>query len=147
MHTRLREPLNVGELIEVKLPYEITVTDYGITTRYDRIPAGYDVLEINIHVVIFDTSKKYLCEWQGLTEKLHGGCYTIHDNTTIDHAIKIAKMDAMRELARNSDGHETIYSCAVKNPSAFLNKKENLHGSDTEKSATGKVVIFEARIL
>jgi hypothetical protein len=146
MHTKLREKLREHQIQEVRLPYTVTIIDYGNHKRYDKNPEGEDERQIGVHVMIYDDSNKYLWMGKGLTQKMQSGYTQItNENIPMDHAIRLAKLDAMRTLSDNCHGHESIYACFVKNPAAFLRRKENPVGTDREKIATGKVTIIEAR--
>jgi len=148
MTARTRKALKPDEIHETTIPYEISVHNYGPSMRYDKNPEGEEERQINVHCMFFDNSTKYLWRGEGLAHQLRSGIAVItNEDMPLEHAIKLAKMDALQDLSNHCSAHESIYACFAKNLSSFLNKTEELTGTETdrERTATGKIRIIEAR--
>ena len=152
MKTTPRPHIKAHSLHEVVMPYDLTITYYGPTTRY-KDNSGKElktpVIEHahGVHITIFDDAQRYAGrDGKGLSQKMHGGyCKIVNDDIDLQEAIKTAKMDALASLAQHCNAGETIYACFAKNLNRFLNDGIVAAGTEREKTGVGKVTIVEAR--
>jgi hypothetical protein len=154
MKTKPRSHIKSHSLREIVMPYELSINYYGPTTRYKdnngkELETPIVEHKQHVHIMIYDDAIRYAGrDGKGLSQKMHGGICTITNNDIdLETAIKIAKMDALDDLAQHCNAGETIYACFAKNLNRFLNDGIIATGTEREETAVGKVTIIEARTM
>jgi hypothetical protein len=142
MKTKPREDILPNTTHEITMPYRLNVYNHG----YNHAHPDDSESRIMVTILIYDDARRYGNDGHGISQRAHIRQSMVTEKVTLNDAIKLAKMAAVLEMARQYNPDGAIYICIPKNLGRFLNDGIVATGNDFEQNAYGKLTVVETRI-